>query len=77
MAWYCKVSFPDEVPDYCGVYAIDETKCSSPFPFGWGWGIFLVLYKRGCCSIDDIGFCFKRKFPIESQLKNDPNHHFL
>ena len=35
------------------------------------------VQERGCCSIDDIGFCFKRKFPIESQLKNDPNHHFF
>ena len=63
MAWYCKVSFPDEVPDYSGVYAIDETKCSNPFPFGWGWGIFLVLYKREAAAVLMIlDFVLKENF---------------
>ena len=53
-------------------------KMFQPISISVGMGdIPCFVQERGCCSIDDIGFCFKRKFPIESQLKNDPNHHFL
>ena len=50
--------------------------CHSLLHLGGDGGYSFVLWKRSCCSIDDIGFCSKRKFPIESQLKNDLSHHF-
>jgi len=50
--------------------------CHSLLHLGGDGGYSFVLWKRSCCNIDDIGFCSKRKFSIESQLKNDPNHHF-
>ena len=74
MAWYCRfhsqmrcqiIGDSDDAID--GVMEQNVEAISI-----WvGMGNIPLFCVRGCCSIDDIGFCFKRKFPIESQLKND------